>query len=332
MSAWLGFALECTAIAALLGAATSVVVAVLAGALRPLLREAAPSLRGDVAFVGGVLPAVVAIAGTAAAAWPPIGSALGLLPDHCLQHDHHLHVCIIHRAAQHSSLLALGAIALAAWALRASLLLRTQLRSRRDALELERLGTTSGAPFPVIEIPGSPRLCHAVGSFRRRILLSESLATQLEPVELRCALAHETAHLNRHDPLAGLVMSSAGLFALPFCLGALQRDYRVAAEQACDDAAACVVGNGVLVAEALVSVARLQRSGAAPRFATEAFGFGQHPLEARVRRLLRASGFQQRRALALPLAAGIACGACALALQQASSVHHAVETALHLLF
>jgi Zn-dependent protease with chaperone function len=329
MISLLGFALACVAIAALLGVATSLCVIAAAAVSRPVLHGVSPSLRGDVVFLAGVLPAVVAMTGTAAAVWPPIASALGLVSDHCLQHGHHLHICIVHRAALQPTLVAVGGIALTAWVVRCGALLGNLILSNRRTHEIERLGTATSAPFPVVRLPGAPWLCHAVGAFRRRILLSESLANGLPPGALRCALAHETAHLSRRDPLASLVMSIAGLFALPFWSGVLLRAYRSAAEEACDDAAARAVGDGALVAEALVAVASLQHS-ASVRPLVNSFCFGQHPLETRVRRLLFASGFEVRRALALPLAACVASGALALALQHAPAVHHAVETALHL--
>jgi len=327
MSALFGFALECAAIAVLLGFGASALVLVLAAVLRPLLRRVGPSLRGDLAFLAGALPAIVALAGTAAAAALPIASALGIAPDHCLEHEHHLHVCIVHRAL-HPELALLGALALGSWSIRGGALSRRLLQLRSHARTLEQLGTTTHAGFPVVRVPGAPQLCHALGSFRRRILLSESLAQALEPGALRCALAHESAHLDRRDPLANLVLSLCGLLGLPFWSSALLRVYRTAAEQACDDAAARVVGDGALVAQALVSVSSLQRAAARHSPAFDGLGFGQHPLETRVRRLLAAVRFDVREARALPAAGWLALGTFALALQHAAVVHHAIETAL----
>lgn len=333
MIALLGFTLECAAIAALLGIGSSAIVMIASTLLRPILVRVGPSVRADLAFVGGVLPAILVLAGVAAVALPPIAGALGLAPDHCLQHGHHPHVCVIHGTTLlRPDLAALGAIALACFALRAGSLFARVLRSHRGAAELERLGTVTPARFPLILVPGGPRLCHAIGTLRPRVLVSESLAEQLDPGDLRCALAHETAHLQRRDPLAHLLLSTSALFALPLWSGALLRAYRAAAEQACDDAAAHAVCDGTLVARALVTVASLQRSAARTAPALGAFGFGEHPLEARVRRLLHARVFDVRRARALPVAACVAASALGCAVLHAHGVHHAVETALHLVF
>jgi hypothetical protein len=283
-------------------------------------------------FVCGVLAAILAITGTAAVALPSIASALGLVPDHCLQHGHHLHVCLVHGTAlPRSGLALLGGAALAVWLIRSWVLFAKLVRVERDASRLERLGTATVGVFPLIHVPGAPRLCHAIGALRPRVLISTSLAEQLDAVDLRCALEHETAHLRRRDPLAHLLLSLAGLFALPIWAGALSRAYRAAAEQACDDAAAHAVSDGALVATALVKVAGLQ-SGVARTATLGAFGFGAHPLEARVRRMLSQKVFDVRRARALPLAGWVAVGALALAVLHASFVHHAVETALHIVF
>jgi beta-lactamase regulating signal transducer with metallopeptidase domain len=175
-------------------------------------------------------------------------------------------------------------------------------------------------------------LCHAIGPLRPRVLISASLVEQLDPIDLRCALEHETAHLRRRDPLAHFLLSVASLFALPVWAAALSRAYRSAAEQACDDAAAHVVSDGALVATALLKVAGLQSGVSSTTPALGAFGFGEHPLEARVRRLLSNEVFDVRRARGLQLAGWVAAGTLAFAMLQASFVHHAVETALHIAF
>ena len=332
MMAMLGFVLQCAAIAALLGAGASALIAVVAVSLRSSIGRLSPSARGDLAFLACVSPAIVAIVVTAATAAPSIAGAVGLAHDHCLHHDNHHHVCFVHGEGISPSLALLGAAALAVWTLRAGRLFVRLLRLDRDARALEELGTTTAAGFPIVEIPGEPWLCHAVGAFRRRVLLSRSLAEALGPNGLRSALAHEAAHLQRRDPLANLLMSVAGLFALPAWAGFVQRAYRAAAEQACDDAAARQVGDGSLVAEALLVVARLQGMANPGLRLGEAFGLGQHPLEARVHRLLAGRFGAPRRALALPVGAALTALSFFVALHRAEFFHHAVETVLYRLF
>lgn len=332
MTAILGFILECAAIAAMLGAGVSLLTLAVVK-LQPLVaKRTNPSPRADVAFVAGVLPAIVAIVCTVAAAMPSLAAGLGLFADHCHEHSHHLHLCFAHGPGIRPDVAALGALALMAWVVRAALLFRQGLAFARDVRRLEQLGAPRGTDFPVVEIPGNTPLCHAIGVLRRRILLSTSLLARLAPSELRCALAHERAHLRRADPLASLLLSVAGLFMLPPIARSLQRAYRTAAEDACDDDAARTVGDATLVAGALVAVARLQQHSSWQPAGAQAFGFGQHRLEARVRRLLDGSAFAARRAYALPAAAAAALIISVAALDHAAFFHHAVETALHHLF
>lgn len=332
MTALLGFILECAAIAALLGTAASVLAWLAMIVCRPMASRVNPSARADFVFLAGVMPAIVAIAGTAAAAAPSLAAAVGLVADHCGGHGHHMHVCIVHRTGLRPDLALLGGIALAAWLVRTCSLLRNALEVANDVRTLERLGTATSDVFAVIEVPGSAPLCHATGFVHRRILLSTGLAARLEPAELRCALAHERAHLQRRDPLASVFLSLAGLFVPPPLASLFQRAYRTSAEEACDDEAARVVGNGPLVAGALVAVARAQQAGAWRPSAAQVFGFGQHRLETRVRRLLARTAIDPQRAYALPIAAAAGLIVFVAALQHAAFFHHAVETALDRLF
>jgi Zn-dependent protease with chaperone function len=211
----LAFLLECAAAAAFIGLALSLVAWLLLAALRwPALRRL-PAVRADLAFVLGALPAVGALAVVSAAAAPSLGAALGLWSDHCSSHGHHLHLCILHSAGLRPALAAAGAFSLAVFLFRAGWLARRVVEMRERLAALESLGTRRPGPFPIITVPGAPRLCHAAGHVHRRILVSESLAAALSAPELRGALAHEEAHLRRRDPLAGLLLAVAGLFTLP---------------------------------------------------------------------------------------------------------------------
>lgn len=325
----LSFVLECAAIASLTGTAASLILLAASACLRPLWRRQSSSARADWAFVIAIVPAIAVIAAVASAAAPSIASVLGLAADHCPGHSHHLHVCLVHSTGLRPVVATLGAFALVVWTFRAGSLLRNTIQVNRCVRALERLGTRRAASS-VIEIPGAPRLCHAIGLLRGRILISESLIHQLRPAEIGCALAHERAHLQRRDPLSNLLMSVAALFQPPFLPTLWQRAYRAAAEEACDDAAAIAVGDGTLVAEALVAVATVQ-GGQALGQAVPAFG--EHGLESRVRRLLHGEHPRRlRRAYALVMGT---VGGVAIAVAtgyQATFLHDTVETLLDRLF
>jgi Zn-dependent protease with chaperone function len=326
----LAFILECAAVAALLATGASVVTLGAALALRPLTSRLPASLRADLAFVSATVPAVVAIAGTASAALPPIASLFGLAADHCQTHGHHLHLCIVHATGLRPSLAVIGALALATFAFRGCCLLSSFVAMERRLGHIERLGTVIRRGFDVIAIPGAPRMCHAAGVWHGRVLVSKRLIEQLAERDVRCALAHEEAHLRRRDPLANLMMSVAGLFLLPPLTAHFQRTYRSAAEQACDADAARAVGDPALVAEALVNVAAAQRGTWQQGAAIAAFG--ELDLETRVRRLLERGAPDSRPARALPFAAAGALAVQLPILAHAASIHHAIETLLHHLF
>ncbi|RKH07114.1 M56 family metallopeptidase [Corallococcus carmarthensis] len=325
MIALLAFLLECAAVAATVGVLASLLVR---GAFMlpwPASRLR-PAFRADGAFVLGTLPAVVALAVVAAAAAPSLSAVLGWSHDHCGSHGHHLHLCILHSSGLRPVLAVVGAVALATFIFRAGALVWRVMRTRARLAALEALGSTRPGTFPVVAVPGAPRLCHAAGVRHRRILLSASVEEVLASSELSGALAHEEAHLRRRDPLAALLLSLAGLFVPPPLARVFLSAYQTAAEEACDVEAVLAVGDGTVVAEALVKMAALQR-----RASTVAGvpAFGKLALEQRVRQLLEGEARPAAPSRALLSAACAGAGVLTLALVHAAFLHHAVETALH---
>ena len=78
--------------------------------------------------------------------------------------------------------------------------------SKVEAL-VEKLAATAGVAPPrvvVVDAPGPVLLC--VGVWRARLLVSAGLFELLDEGELRVAVAHELAHVRRHDVLASWVM------------------------------------------------------------------------------------------------------------------------------
>ncbi|MCY0998380.1 hypothetical protein OWM54_14690 [Myxococcus sp. MISCRS1] len=323
----LAFLLECAAVAAATGVLTSLLVGV-ATLLPWPVSQVRPALRADAAFVVGTLPAVVALAVVSAAAAPSLSAMLGWSHDHCGSHGHHLHLCILHSSGLRPVLAVVGAVALAVFVFRAGGLLWRVRHTRARLAALESMGSARPGVFPVVAVPGAPRLCHAAGVLHRRIFLSASLEGALAPQELRGALAHEEAHLRRRDPLAALLLAVSGLFVPPPLARVFFSVYQTAAEEACDAEAVRVVGDGTVVAGALVKMAALQRRA---RDVAGVPAFGKLALEQRVRRLLDEEAPPALPSRALLFAMGAAAGVLTLALLHAAFLHHAVETALHIL-
>ncbi len=98
-----------------------------------------------------------------------------------------------------------------------------------------------------------------VGWLRPAILLPASLCLNLSPQALEAVLAHELAHIRRHDYLANLLQSviESLLFYHPavWWLSAQVRELR---EHCCDDIAAEALGDPMILAESLCALERLR--------------------------------------------------------------------------
>ncbi|MFZ5480825.1 MAG: M56 family metallopeptidase [Myxococcota bacterium] len=313
MTGVLGFALACAAVAFSAGGFVSLPAWALATASRRLPLPAAR--RADLALFAGVLPGLVAAGVLAGVATPSLLDALGVRPDHCGGHDHHVHLCVVHAATIPARLAGLGALAAVVLAVRAGAVFAGLVRMGRRLSALERLGRVEG---DVVRLPGSPRLCHAVGLLRPRVLVSDSLARAVAADQLAAALSHERAHLRRRDPLALALLTLASFAALPWVARAATAAFREAAEEAADADAARAHG-AVGVAEALLSVARLQTR-------LPLLAFGGEGLERRVRALLADAPAARGYGPGLVLAGTIA--GIAAAVLASEPLHHAVETLL----
>jgi len=132
----------------------------------------------------------------------------------------------------------------------------------------------------------------AVGWLKPIILIPASAFVNLTPQQLEAILAHELAHIRRHDYLVNLLQTVAEtlLFYHP-AVWWVSRQIRLEREQACDDLAVSLCGDALLYARALTKVERL-RQAAPPQPALAANG-GE--LLLRIRRLVEARQ-QTRRA------------------------------------
>ena len=120
------------------------------------------------------------------------------------------------------------------------------------------------------------------GFFRPVILLSSATMLGISPQQLEAVLAHELAHIRRHDYLVNVLQMLAEtlLFYHPAIWWASRR-IRVERELCCDDIAVQACGDAVCYAQALTSVARLQMMPS-----SVALGSAGGPLLMRIQRLL----------------------------------------------
>ncbi|MGH9476930.1 MAG: M56 family metallopeptidase [Terriglobales bacterium] len=157
----------------------------------------------------------------------------------------------------------------------------------------------------------SPRVTSpcTLGWLRPIVLIPLSALTQLTPDQLRALLAHELAHIRRHDYLVNLAQRAVEVvFFFHPAVWWLSRQVSNERELCCDDFAVAACGDRALYARALVDLAAWQSAAvAAPAPALAATG---GVLGARITRLLGHPSAPRRgiarAAIALVLVA--ACG------------------------
>ncbi|HEY2737885.1 MAG TPA: M56 family metallopeptidase, partial [Thermoanaerobaculia bacterium] len=147
----------------------------------------------------------------------------------------------------------------------------------------DRLGI--GRPVALLE---SARVAvpAVVGWLKPVILVPASAFAGLAPQQLEAILAHELAHVRRHDYLINLLQTAVEtlLFYHPAVWWA-SRQVRIERESCCDDLALAVYGDRVGYARALATLEGLRAP--APRLAMAATG-GTGSLLARIRRIVGA--------------------------------------------
>lgn len=140
----------------------------------------------------------------------------------------------------------------------------------------------------------------AFGFLQPVVLLPATWATGLPPEHLRAILAHELAHLRRHDYLINLIqlLAETAFYFNP-ALWWINRQIRIEREACCDQLAARHSGGPLDYADALSALARLGHGPTAPQLALAMQGEESvpGPFLDRVRRLLFPA---QRPPLRLP--------------------------------
>jgi len=155
---------------------------------------------------------------------------------------------------------------------------------------LEILSAEVGILRP-IRLTASPALASPVALGSSEIAIPEAALTDLDPDQQRGMLAHELAHLERHDPawLTAACLAERIAFFQPLNRLARRR-MQESAEYLCDEWAVRRTGSGVFLAKCLAKVAEWM--DASPR-AVPVAGMAEERshLVARVRRLLDTTPF-----------------------------------------
>lgn len=127
---------------------------------------------------------------------------------------------------------------------------------------IERLRTRLAISRPVRVLQASlAEVPSTIGWLRPVILLPASAMTGLSPEQLEAIIAHELAHIRRHDYLVNLIQSAVEtlLFYHP-AVWWVSRRMRVEREHCCDDLAIAVCGDALTYARALSEMESMRGS------------------------------------------------------------------------
>jgi beta-lactamase regulating signal transducer with metallopeptidase domain len=128
-----------------------------------------------------------------------------------------------------------------------------QAAARRLSLALGVRHAVRVLESAAVEVPS------VIGLVRPAILLPASALTGLTPAQLEMILAHELAHIRRHDLLVNLLQAVVEtlLFYHP-AVWWISRQVRIERENCCDDLAVAVCGNPLQYARALTRLEELR--------------------------------------------------------------------------
>jgi beta-lactamase regulating signal transducer with metallopeptidase domain len=136
-----------------------------------------------------------------------------------------------------------------------------------------------------------------IGWLRPVILVPVSAFVGLSAQQIEALLAHELAHIRRHDYLVNLLQTAVEtlLFYHP-AVWWVSRQIRTEREHCCDDLAVAACGNVLTYARALAELEQLRGSGGVPQLAVAADGGGS--LLSRIQRLVGAPASPHQRSSA----------------------------------
>lgn len=320
----IGFAL-------VLVATTWAASALLGGALlamRPRLRRLGPRAERRAASIAIALPvALGTLLAVGLAGFSVVGPWFGFA-DHCLDHGHHLHLCLYHGGAWSSQWWAVSSTA-GLVALLGVGLTRTLHDAWSTCRRLRAVRAVSSEEIlsdgtVIVRSPSRQPFCFTAGLFTPRIYIGSAALDQLAADEQAAMLAHERAHIAFGDVWRGSALSVLALLGAPGLAGAALRLWHEAGERLCDRVAAESLGSPDAVASAIVAFARAPVCGVGCAFVPRP----AHVVE-RVEALLmdgpRGDAVAHRFAIT---AISAVLGAAVASAVLADPLHHAIETLL----
>jgi len=246
--AWLGFA-----------GSTALLCAFLYPLIRGRLWFLPPAMRANHLLAWTVAPAVMGLLLTGSIFLPTVLSLLGIESDHCQVYAASFsYRCLLHPLASMERELP--------WFLLFPLSALGLIFFGRVGWELLRVHRLVGALTTASQLDPSRNiwivesewpLALVSGVLHARVFVSSRLVHSLSPPQLMAVLAHERAHLHRHDPAWYFMAQILSCFHTSWLRRRLLEDLSLAVEQCCDEEAAKEIGDRLLMADTIVQVERL---------------------------------------------------------------------------
>lgn len=291
------------------------------------LNRLTPATRANVLFAWAIAPVWLSITLLLLVLSPSIAHTLGFGIDHCHEHGHHVHLCVVHTPWVVGStiewIVSGGLVALVlTWVIAAG----TRLVGARAKLGLLRALSRPSTDMAATHIVSSRRhFVFTAGILRPQIFLSSALLQAVDPNEPATVIAHEHAHQRRRDGLRLFIADLFGGLHWPPIRRLILADLHLAIEQACDEVAAEQSGDRLQVAETILHLTRLIGSPT-PRLASVEAAFTGSDAAVRIEGLLRPP-IPQRPAV-LASVSILAAGLLVLAFASSDWWHHSAETLL----
>lgn len=226
--------------------------------VRQRLSKIPPAPRSNILLLWLIVPVLIGTTLTTLTFLPSFLSLLGLSPDHCTVHDGHLHLCLSHPPLpMNNSILQACLVALLC---AGTVYVGRHVLKILRASKMQRSLMMASKPYHmqgVYIVDWDMPLALSVGIRHMKVFISSRLIQVLPSKQLEIVIAHEQAHLNRNDSLRYFIAHAFSFVHFPWLRNNMLRDFDLATEQACDEAAVEITGNRLNVADTILVVERL---------------------------------------------------------------------------
>ncbi len=248
----------------------------------------------------------------------------GLGADHCREHHHEAHFCLMHGGTWSGRVWAVTLVSLAGVVMlvRSAVLAATIARRRQT---IARLRMVSHRADGLWWVDSTDAVCFVAGIRAPEIFVSTGAWESLDDDERAAMLTHERAHIRHHDIARRFVVDMFLFVGSPF-VATVRGLWDSATERLCDARAAAETGDAESVASAMVKVSRL---GVRARLSAASFPPPAQAVEERVEAVLadRSAGDRAARVL-LAIVVTAVVSIVLVAGTHAAAIHDVLEAIL----